>query len=171
MRTLLVLRHAKSSWDQPGLADIDRQLAPRGQTAAPLIGRHLRKRGWQPDLVICSPAARTQETWQLVQSEIGRDIPCKTLRTLYLAAPSQILAVIRRTPDDVGTLMVIGHNPGLERLAVSLSGSGDNKDLAQLRTKFPTAALAVITFDAAHWSQAAAGAGRLEAFVRPKDLG
>ena len=171
MRTLLVLRHAKSSWDQIDLDDFDRPLAARGQGAAPLMGQYLRKHGLQPDLVVCSPAARTQETWQLVQSELGADISCKMLRTIYLAAPSQLLAVVRRTPDDVGTLMVIGHNPGLERLASSLSGSGRDKDLAKLRTKFPTAALAVITFDAAHWSQVAAGAGRLEAFVRPKDLG
>ena len=171
MRTLLVLRHAKSSWDQIDLDDFDRPLAARGQGAAPLMGQYLRKHGLLPDLVVCSPAARTQETWQLVQSELGADIPCKMLRTIYLAAPSQLLAVVRRTPDDVGTLMVIGHNPGLERLAASLSGSGRDKDLAKLRIKFPTAALAVITFDAAHWSQATAGAGRLEAFVRPKDLG
>ena len=102
---------------------------------------------------------------------LGREVECRTLRTIYLGAPSRLLEALRRAPDEVETLMLIGHNPGLGRLAVTLCGAGPKKALAQMAVKFPTAALAVIGFDAAHWDEVAPGAGRLEAFVRPKDLG
>ena len=170
MRTLMLLRHAKSSWDQPALADADRPLAPRGQTAVPLIARHIKAQKWRPDLVLCSHAERVRETWQLMTPILGRSIECRTLRTIYLGAPSRLLEALRRAADEVGTLMLIGHNPGLGRLAVSLCGTGPKKALARMQAKFPTGTLAVIDFNVDHWSEIAPGGGRLEAFVRPKDL-
>jgi phosphohistidine phosphatase len=170
MRTLMLMRHAKSSWDQPELADVDRPLDPRGRGAAPLIARHIKAQKWRPDLVLCSHAERVRATWQLMTPVLGRAIECRTLRTIYLGAPSRLLEGLRRTADEVETLLLIGHNPGLGRLAVSLCGAGPRKALAQMATKFPTAALAVIDFDVGHWSEVAPGTGRLEAFVRPKDL-
>jgi phosphohistidine phosphatase len=170
MRTLMLMRHAKSSWDQAGLADVERPLDPRGQAAAPPIARHIKAHKWQPDLVLCSPAERVRATWQLMAPILGRAIECRTLRTIYPGAPSRLLEVVHRTPDEVERLMLIGHNPGLGRLAVGLCGGGSKKALAQMAAKFPTAALAVIAFGAAHWSEVAPGTGRLEAFVRPKDL-
>ena len=170
MRTLMLLRHAKSSWDQPALDDVDRPLAPRGRDAAPLIARHIKRSEWQPELVLCSPAARVRETWQLMAPVLGRPVDCKTLRTIYPGAPSRLLESVRRAADEIRMLMLIGHNPGLGRLAVSLCGAGPKKPLERMRSKFPTAALAVIDFDVDRWEQVAPGAGRLRAFVRPKDL-
>jgi phosphohistidine phosphatase len=169
MRTLMLMRHAKSSWDQPELDDLDRPLAARGQEAAPLIARYMKTK-LQPDLVLCSPAARVRETWQLMTPVLGRTVDCKTLRTIYPGAPSRLLEALRRAAAEVGTLMLIGHSPGLGRLATGLCGSGPKKPLERMRSKFPTAALAVIDFDVDRWDQVAPGAGRLRAFLRPKDL-
>jgi phosphohistidine phosphatase len=166
MRRLLLLRHAKSSWDTPGLADLERPLAPRGRQTAPLMAQLMAKRRWVPDLVLCSQAERVRETWPL----LGAQIPSKTLRTIYPGAPSRLLMTLRRAPDEARTLLLIGHNPGLGSFATSLCGAGSRKAIERLSTKFPTAGLAVIDFDAEHWSEVAGGAGRLEAFVRPKDL-
>jgi phosphohistidine phosphatase len=170
MRTLMLLRHAKSSWDQPGLADADRPLDPRGQAAAPLMAHHIKARKWRPDLVLCSHAERVRETWQLMAPILGRSIECRTLRTIYLGAPSRLMEAVRRASDEVETLMLIGHNPGLGRLAVNLCGTGPKKALARMQAKFPTATLAVIDFKIDRWGEIAPGSGRLEAFVRPKDL-
>jgi phosphohistidine phosphatase len=171
MRTLLLMRHAKSSWDQPGLDDVDRPLAPRGRLAAPLIARHLYERRLIPDLVLCSPARRVQETWQLMTPVLGGGIATKTLRGLYPGAPSRLLEALRRLPDEVGRAMLIGHNPGLGAFAVSLAAAGPKKARRQMSAKFGTAGVAVLSFDLDHWCDLAAGSGRLESFVRPKDLG
>jgi phosphohistidine phosphatase len=170
MRRLLLLRHAKSSWDTPGLADLDRPLAPRGRQTAPLMAQLMAKRRWVPDLVLCSQAERVRETWQLMAPLLGEQIASKTLRTIYPGAPSRLLMVLHRAPDEARTLLLIGHNPGLAAFATSLCGGGPKKALARMSAKFPTAGLAVIAFDAERWSEVAGGAGRLEAFVRPKDL-
>ena len=118
MRTLMLMRHAKSSWDRPDLADLDRPLAPRGHETAPLVARHIKQSRWRPDLVLCSPATRVRETWQLMAPVLGGTVPCKTLRAIYPGAPSRLLETLRRAADDVATLMLIGHNPGLGHLAV-----------------------------------------------------
>jgi phosphohistidine phosphatase len=170
MRRLLLLRHAKSSWDTPGLPDLERPLAPRGRQAAPQVAKAMAKRRWVPDLVLCSQAERVRETWQLMAPLLGERIPAKTLRTIYPGAPSRLLMVLQRAPDEARTVLLIGHNPGLAAFATSLCGDGPKKALAQMSTKFPTAGLAVIDLDVDRWSEVAAGAGRLEAFVRPKDL-
>jgi phosphohistidine phosphatase len=171
MRILLLMRHAKSSWDRSDLADVDRPLAPRGRKAAPLIARYLGEQHLIPDLVLCSHAARVRETWQLMAPVLGDAIACRTLRSLYLAAPSRLLEPLRRTADEVRILMLIGHNPGLGGLAASLAGTGPKKALQRLRTKFPTAGLAVLSFEIERWTELAAGGGRLEDFIRPRDFG
>jgi phosphohistidine phosphatase len=171
MRTLLLMRHAKSSWDRTDLADLDRPLAPRGRKAAPLIARHLRDRRLIPDLVLCSHAERVRETWQLMAPVLGGAVACKTLRSLYLATPSRLLEALRRAADEVRILMLIGHNPGLGALAASLAGAGAERALRRLQAKFPTGGLAVLTFANERWAELAAGGGVLDDFVRPRDLG
>lgn len=171
MRTLLLMRHAKSSWERPDLDDVDRPLAPRGRKTAPLIARHLKEQGLVPDVVLCSPALRVQETWQLMSPVLGGEVAAKTLRGLYPGAPSRLLEALRRLPDEPLRALLIGHNPGLGAFAVSLAGSGPQKALQQMGTKFVTAGLAVITLEIDHWRELAAEGGRLERFVRPKDLG
>ena len=127
MRRLLLLRHAKSSWDAPELADLDRPLAPRGRRTAPLVAQLMVKRGWVPDLALCSQAERVRETWQLMAPLLGEEIPARTLRAIYPGAPSRLLMTLRRAPDEARTLLLIGHNPGLGSLAASLCGSGAKK--------------------------------------------
>lgn len=170
MRTLLLLRHAKSSWESTGVADVDRPLAPRGRQAAPAMARLMAERGWVPDLVLRSQAERVRETWQLMAPLLGPQIPCKILRSLYPGAPSRLLAALQKAAADVRTLLLIGHNPGVGSLAVSLCGAGPDKALEQMSAKFPTAGLAVIGFEVERWSDVGDRAGRLEAFVRPRDL-
>lgn len=170
MRRLLLLRHAKSSWDTPGMSDLERPLAPRGRQTAPRVAELMARRRWVPDLVLRSQAERVRETWQLMAPALGAQIPSRTLRTIYPGAPSRLLMTLRRAPDEARTLLLIGHNPGLGSLATSLCGAGPKKALERMSTKFPTAGLAVIDFDAERWSDIEDGAGRLEAFVRPKDL-
>jgi phosphohistidine phosphatase len=171
MRTLLLLRHAKSSWDDPDLEDFDRPLAPRGRKAAPLVAGYLKAKGLRPDLVLCSPALRARQTWSLVTQSWAEDIEVKKLQSLYLGSPSRLLDVVRRAPAAAACVLVVGHNPGMENLAMALAGPrSKSKALTRLRSKFPTAALAEIEFDADGWPDVERGAGRLTRFVRPKDL-
>jgi len=134
------------------------------------MAKRMVKNGWVPDLVLCSQALRVRQTWQLMAPQVGEEIPCKILRTLYPGARSRLLTTLHRAADKARTLLLIGHNPGLGELAVDLCGSGSDQALARMSAKFPTAGLAVICFDVGHWSDLASGGGRLEAFIRPKDV-
>ena len=171
MKRIYLLRHAKSSWDDPALGDFERPLNGRGRKAAPRIGKLLRKRDWTPDLVLCSTAARAAETWELVGAELKAQPQVKLLKTLYLATPGQMLRALRRSPREAAGLLLVGHNPGIEGLAAQLAGpESKNKPLGRLREKFPTAALAVLEFDGEDWSALAAGSCRLTDFVVARDL-
>ena len=171
MKTLYLFRHAKSDWSNPSLDDFDRPLASRGIKAGTLMGRVLHDRGKEPGLVLCSAAKRALETWNLLQSQMGGQIPVKVMRSLYLAPPSKILSTLQRVQESVPSVMVIGHNPGFEHLAFVLSGpSSKPKALRKLREKYPTAALAEIEFDAKSWSTVGNGPGRLVQFMTPKDI-
>ena len=171
MKTLYLLRHAKSQWGREYPDDFERPLAPRGHRAAVRMGQEMRARGYVPDLVLCSQARRALETWQLVAPELAAEVPDKTMRSLYLAPPSRLIEVIHRQPDALGSVMLIGHNPGMEHLAAHLSGPGSRDGAtSRLREKYPTAALAVITFETVRWSGIAPGAGRLVKFLRPREL-
>lgn len=174
-RTLLLLRHAKSSWSDPTLADFERPLNQRGQKAAPRMGAYLRKQGLVPKLVLCSAARRAMETWALAEGALEKGgmtpVPTKYLRSLYLASPSRILAALRRTPDEVESVLMIGHNPGMEHLTLGLAGPGSKPDAQSgIEVKFPTAALAELRFEARHWRDVAPGTGKLVRFVTPKGL-
>jgi phosphohistidine phosphatase len=168
MKTLLLLRHAKSAWDRP-VPDHDRPLAPRGRRAAPAMGRHLAARGIVPDAVLCSTAQRTRQTWEGMASELGHP-RVEWRREIYEASPSDLLDVVRGVGDGVERLMVVGHNPGLHRLALSLTGSGETGLRQRLREKFPTAALAVLELDSDAWAVVEPGTAALVHYVRPKDL-
>ncbi|RWE39950.1 MAG: histidine phosphatase family protein [Mesorhizobium sp.] len=168
MRQLLILRHAKSSWDDPKLADFDRPLGPRGLKTAPLMGRELSRRGWQPDLALVSPALRTRDTWRLVSRELPKHVPAEFAEELYEAAPAAILARVRQAKAK--SLLVIGHNPGLQNFALRLAGAGSDEGVfKKIEAKFPTAALARFTVKN-DWANLDFGDARLTHFVRPKDL-
>jgi phosphohistidine phosphatase len=170
MKTLILLRHAKSDWDAPSTQDFERPLSERGRRAAPLVGEWLRKEGLVPDLVLASAATRAQQTLGLVTHELGEQLPVRSEQELYMAEPDRILAIVRGVGDEVDRLMIVGHNPGIEQLARGLAADGKKKALAKMATKFPTGAAAVIEYDVAHWADVAPGTGKLRAFVRPKDL-
>jgi phosphohistidine phosphatase len=175
MLTLLLLRHAKSSWDDPDLDDFNRPLNGRGEKAAPMMGRYLKHEGWVPDLILCSTARRTRETLDHISEQIG-DAKVTYEDGLYLAEAEQLLARLGRLTDGKTkkpeTVMIVGHNPGLHDLAVQLASRGDAKSLNRLADKFPTAALAKIDFEAKSWRDIARGdvQGRLTHFITPKDI-
>jgi phosphohistidine phosphatase len=172
MRRLLLLRHAKADSRDRGMAgDRERRLAPRGREDAPRIGRHLAAEGIVPDLALVSDSARTQETFALVQEALGRPVALQLEPAIYEEDWPGLLALVRETAPPVVTLLLVGHNPDIAALAAALAGGGDRRGLAAMRAKFPTAALAIIDFDAANWSSIAAGQGRLERFVTPAGLG
>lgn len=174
MLRLWLLRHAKSAWDDPELDDFARPLSPRGKKACRLLARHMAERNISPGLVLCSPATRTRQTWERLQKRLSGGAPDRIQArfdpSLYLAEPAALLALTRAAPTDCRELMLIGHNPGLEEFATSLSGSAAGDALDRLAEKFPTGGLAEIVFPAKAWAQVAPKAGFLASFVVPAQL-
>lgn len=171
MIRLLLLRHAKSDWSEAGLADRDRPLAKRGRAGAELIAGYMRQQALAPDLVLSSPATRTRQTVSLVLDIIATSPKILFDETLYdFGSGERLLAAIRDEGGDAKTLMLVGHNPAIERLAALLAGAGDAALMAAMQRKFPTAALAVIDFADKAWSAVKPGKGTLTAFVTPKGL-
>ncbi len=170
MKELLLLRHAKSDRGDPSLADFDRPLSKRGRQAAPMMGRLLAERGWVPDFAIVSPAKRTRQTWDRLAAELPEPSAMRFEEELYDASAAQILPLAMRAPPKAGRLLVVGHNPGLEDLAAMLAGPGsDQEALARMREKFPTGALARLTFEGG-WSDLSAGGLKLAGFLTPREL-
>jgi phosphohistidine phosphatase len=170
MRTLYLLRHAKSDRGDPALSDIDRPLAPRGRRDAPAMAAYMRERDYRPDLILCSPATRTRETLALLQPVLGPDIRVDFDRKLYLGSPDLLLRRLRDVEETVPSVLVIGHNPGLERLAAALAPRGDRRALARMREKYPTCGLAIIHLHIDRWEQTDLGAGTLTDFMAPAGL-
>lgn len=170
MKTLYLLRHAKSSWDDPSLGDADRPLNARGRGAARAMAKHIAAAGIAPDLVLCSAARRARETFdRMADALAGAEMLVED--DLYETTHPRLLERLRRLPETAARVMVIGHNPGLERLARLLCGEdGAPEALARLDVKYPTGALATLRPNVARWSGLGAGTCRLEAFVRPADL-
>jgi phosphohistidine phosphatase len=167
MKRIYVLRHATSSW-KDALPDHDRPLAGRGRRAAKAIARHVRKEGIDPDLVLCSPARRARETLERIEPALGgRDVRVED--DLYGASARTLVERLRAVPDRVGSVMVIGHNPGLEDLILALAQDGQLR--GEVEAKYPTGALATLTFAGSSWSELGPGRAELVAFVRPRDLG
>ncbi len=169
MVTLSLFRHAKSAWGTPGLSDFERPLAARGEQAAPRMGSYMAREGLVPDVVLCSTAARARQTLELAQAEWEAKPEIRYEDGLYGAGPGEMLRVLQALPARCGHAMLIGHNPGMHALADTLSGDGEADALDALRTKYPTAALAVIEFEG-DWQSIASGAGCLRQFVAPREL-
>lgn len=169
MKTLLLLRHAKSSWDDPSLGDFDRPLTARGQNAAQRMGQIMNQRGLAPDLVVCSPARRARETCERAVEALG-PIEVRIEDRLYMADPQTLLEIARALPDSADRALLIGHNPGFERFARRLAGSAAGDSLQRLIVKFPTAALAVIQLERHHWRDLAPHEARLAEFLTPRGV-
>lgn len=161
MKTLLLLRHAKSSWDDPSLRDFDRPLAKRGRRDAPRMGRALAERGAVPELVISSPAARARETVEAVLEAAGLAMSPRFEPGLYAASSAELLRLIRGLPETVSCALLVAHNPGLEDLLSRLAGSPE---------RMPTAALACLRFSAGSWGDVEDGDGERIWMVTPKQL-
>ena len=177
MKELFLLRHAKSSWADPGMSDTERPLNKRGRRGAAVMAGYLAAEGLRPALILCSPARRTRETLGFISEALGSGIPVHIEPELYLADPATVLERLRRVPDTAGSVLVIGHNPGLHELAVELSGAAGGRASAgaqRLKQKFPTAALARFRLKLERWrdlsDEQLAGGVRLLGYVTPADL-
>lgn len=166
MKRLYLLRHAKSSWDDPALADHERPLAKRGRRASKVIAKHLDGQRVEPALVLCSPARRTRETLERIASALGQP-EVRFEPELYGASSSELVERLREVPDEVDSVMVIGHNPAVQDLALTLAGGG--RDAESMQVKFPTAALATLELEGT-WNELGPGRATLIDFVRPREL-
>jgi len=169
MKTLTLLRHAKSGWDDIVERDFDRPLNLRGRRAARTVGKEMQAQGLTFDLILASPARRVIETLEEVASSYGRLDPHYDER-LYLAPAQTLLEIARASPDSAESLLLVGHNPGLEELALLLTRAGAGTLRDEVEEKFPTATIAEIELPAERWSGIAEGSGRIARFIRPRDL-
>ena len=169
MRTLYVLRHAKSDWGDSSLKDFDRPLNGRGWKAAKAMGQEMRQRDLVPDLVLVSPAARTKETLARAEDGFGKPFKSEEVRSIYLAETETLIDLVRGAPAEARRLMIVGHNPGMHEVVLALTG-GPRELRDEVASRFPTAALAEISFDVADWSDVTLGSGRIRSFVKPRDL-
>lgn len=173
MKTIFLLRHAKSDWGNPALSDHDRSLNERGREAAPRMAAYIKSKKYKPDIVLCSTARRTVETYDLVKEALG-DAPVMFEESLYLAETRNLIERIKWLDDSFSSVLMIGHNPGFEQVANSLTRSPEKEDEERLhkrmRDKFSTASFVVIKMPVEQWRDVKVGLGKLKDFMRPKDL-
>lgn len=169
MVTLSLFRHAKSAWDNTSLSDFRRPLAPRGEQAAPRMGRFMADNALAPDVILCSTAQRARQTLELALPAFAGKAEVQFADSLYHAGPAEMLKLVRALGDDCRHAMLVGHNPGMQAMAMELAGDGDASAIETMSVKFPTAGLAVIDFDCG-WADVAPGRGRLRVFKTPRQL-
>lgn len=167
---LILLRHAKSDWNAPGLADFDRPLSPRGHAAAPIVGSNLAEHQLNPHRILCSTARRTRETLAHILPSIGGEVDIQLLDAMYEQSENDYAGLIRRFGGEAPTLLLVGHNPATEETAMRLSETPNGPICADMRQKFPTAAYAYLEFAIDSWSDLSYGSGRLISFIKPRDL-
>jgi phosphohistidine phosphatase len=171
-RHLILLRHAKSAWPDD-VPDHERPLAPRGRRDAPDAGRWLSKSGYVPDRVLCSTARRTRETWQLAEEKLGAHPQTVFEDRVYGASSEELLDLAQQTSADVRTLLIVGHDPAMRGLTLELAseqpGDAEAVALGRVRTKYPTAAIAVLSFSGG-WAELSPGQAQLTDFVVPDDF-
>ncbi len=169
MKRLAILRHAKSSWDQAGLDDFQRPLNGRGRKAARRMGREMKRRGIAFDLVLASPATRVRETIEGVAQEYpGFDRNLRFEESIYLADSSTLIDLVHAFPDEIETALIVGHNPGLERLVLQLTRDSERR--SRVAEGYPTAALALIEFAPDRWQSVEPGSGDLVELILPREL-
>lgn len=161
MKTLYILRHAKSSWDDASLADFDRPLNERGRKAAPLIGEAMRSNNFAPDLILSSPATRAGETAALVKDAARIDAEIHFDERIYEASPARLIEIVERQNDEYAAILIVGHNPGFEGLVRFLTAKIE---------PMPTAALAVVDLPIESWNEINGASGELRILIRPKEL-
>jgi phosphohistidine phosphatase len=167
VKTLYLLRHAKSSWDAPGLDDHDRPLAPRGVKAARVVASEIGRRRISVDLVLCSSATRARQTLEAVVPDLAEPLDIRIGPELYASGAGDLLGRLRDVDEETLTVLVIGHNPALEELTELLAGDGEPQALERLRDRFPTGALATLTTGRA-WRDLGQGTAYLESLFLPR---
>jgi len=174
MKTLFLLRHAKSAWDNPQLDDHDRVLNERGRANAEQLGQYMKKAGYRPDLILCSTAQRTRETLAALLQFLPDVTDIHYEPRLYLAHPQAMMLRLAEIEADVPSVLIVSHSPGTEQLALALARPpGDAEERARrdlIDEKYPTGALTVLTLPIERWADIAPGTATLKAFVRPRDL-
>jgi phosphohistidine phosphatase len=169
VRTLYLVRHAKSSWTDPSIPDHERPLAPRGRRAARRLAEHVGSQRVRPALVLCSSARRACDTLDELKPSLGEHVEVLITDDLYGAGSGELLHRLGDVDEDIDSVMVVGHNPGLHDLALELTGDGDESAIAQLRTKFPTGAMATLQLGQS-WGELAPGQAYLTSLVLPRKL-
>jgi phosphohistidine phosphatase len=170
MKRLTLLRHAKSGDDGTVARDFDRPLNAKGRRAARAIGRHMRDKALRFDAVIASPATRVAETLQEVEAVYGPGLAPSWKKNLYLATPDELLDAVHQAPAEAESILLVGHNPGLEQLVLMLVPDRREGARGEVEVKYPTASLAEMTFAVDRWEDVDRGGGDLVRFVRPRDL-
>ncbi|MCH2395689.1 MULTISPECIES: SixA phosphatase family protein [Oceanibaculum] len=170
MKTLYLLRHAKSSWDDPGLKDEERPLNERGFRAATVMGLYFAQCGYRPDAILCSTARRALETLDQVRPRLAGKPALTIDKAIYRADSKSLLEMVRALPEDTGSVLVVGHNPALEEFALSLAGSGAKDARERMEQKYPTCALAVFSLPKQPWAEIDWKNAELRSFTSPKDL-
>lgn len=161
MKTLYVLRHAKSSWDNSALSDFERPLNERGFKTAPLMGEMMRENDFVPEIIVCSTAKRAEQTARLVKESAGFEAEIRFKDAIYEAGVMTLLRIVCEIGDEFNSALIVGHNPGFENLVRVLTGKSET---------MPTAALAVIDLVIESWNEAKANSGNLRDFIRPKEI-
>ena len=171
MKTLGLFRHAKSDWNDARLRDFDRPLNKRGRKGAAIMGKHIAEYGIEWERVIASPAVRAAETIEIASAAEEHPLPIEWDRRIYLASSVTLLDLLREQEGDPASIIMVGHNPGLEDLIFDLvpdDGSSPLRDIVEV--KFPTATFAVIELDIDRWEDIDDNCGRLVHLMRPRDL-
>lgn len=172
MKTLTLLRHAKSGWDQPAARDFDRAINERGERAATVMGKHARDQALIFDMIVASPAVRVVDTLDIFQEAMGiTHLEPKWDRRIYLASSASLIDVLRDAPDSAQHILMVGHNPGLEDLILDLVPDSKDEPLRAIaEEKFPTAALAQMELPIERWADVAPRTAHLVQITRPRDL-
>jgi len=171
VKNILLLRHAKSAWNTPHQNDHDRPLNDRGARAARIMADHIAGKAPRPGLILCSTAARTRQTLAQLVKALGSPTPPISLeKELYLASESELLERLQALPEDIESVLLVGHNDGIGQVGATLARHGLSIALERLREKYPTGALATLRPPAGPWSALAPGTCELLAFVRPRDF-
>ncbi len=171
MKTLGLFRHAKSDWNDARLRDFDRPLSDRGRKGAALMGKHIKDYGLKWDRIIASPAVRVAETIEIAEKAAGSSPPIEWDRRIYLASSMSLLDLLREQEGDPASIIMVGHNPGMEDLIFDLvpdDGTSPLRDIVEV--KFPTAAFAVLELEIESWDKLDDNCARLVHLVRPRDL-
>ncbi|PLX37260.1 MAG: phosphohistidine phosphatase [Hyphomicrobiales bacterium] len=172
MLRLILMRHAKSTWDDPHCSDFSRGLNERGRTAAPLMAQHMvEELGVEPDRVLCSTARRTRETLAACLPFWSKEQSLRMLDDIYHSSEMNYIDLIRSHGGGVPTLMVLGHNPAIQITALKLIEQGSSTMIRAIETKYPTAAVTVLEFREDAWQNVHPAKGYLSSFTRPRDLG